>query len=134
VAASDRITTVVVVDAKGQPLGELSASVVDGLRENVQSGVASDISATTPPWDIALQISVPGRSAFIAIPVGIDRARLNPMHPYDARFADENGEIDPRVQEVRIGEPAHEAIAVLMGPATAKEYQKRPTSGPIERK
>ncbi len=58
----------------------------------------------TRPWPIALQIMIRDRPAFIAIPVGIDRVRLNPEDPYDARVADDKGRIDRRVQEVVIGE------------------------------
>ncbi|HGG57401.1 MAG TPA: hypothetical protein ENK31_06350 [Nannocystis exedens] len=122
-ASASRITNVVIVSLEAEPLGELPASVVESLRESVGGGIAEDLSATTPPWDLALQITVPGRPAFIAIPVGIDRVRLRPDDPYDASIADENGEIDPRVQEVVVGEATHDAIADLIGPRTAKEYQ-----------
>lgn len=129
VASAARITNVVVVDLEGRPLGELPATVVEGLRESVRGGIAEDLTATTPPWDIALQIMVSDRAAFIAIPVGIDRVRLNPAHPYDARIADDKGQIDLRVQEVCVGEATHDAIAALVGPTTAKEYQKPPING-----
>lgn len=129
VASATRITSVVVVDLEGQSLGELPATVVEGLQESVRGGIAGDLSATTPPWDIALQIRVSGRAAFIAIPVGFDRVRLSPDDPYDARIADAEGEIDRRVQEVVVGEATHDAIAALIGPRTAKEYQRPPIRG-----
>ena len=135
VAAASKITAVVVVDGDRAPKGELPAEALEALRAALGQGVQDDLSATTPPWDVALQFSVAGKPTFVAIPVGIDRARLNPTTPYDARIADAEGQIDPQVREVVIGEAAHEAIAKIVGPATAKEYQAVPrdeaTKGPM---
>lgn len=129
IAAADRITGVVVVDADRKPLGELPDGLLDGLRSALVAGPADDLTLTTPPWDVALQISVDGTLAFVAIPVGIDRARLSPAHPYDPRYADTEGRLDASVQEVVVGEAVHEAIGALVGPPTAKEFQLSPSQG-----
>ena len=130
VAVAQQITTITVVDADRAPKGELPAEVLESVKAALEQGVQEDLTATTPPWDIALQFSVEGSPAFVAIPVGFDRARLNPTTPYKALIADEDGDIDPRVREVVIGEAAHEAITALIGPPTAKEFQDRPRPAP----
>lgn len=126
VANAGRITAVVVVDADRKPVGELPAEAVDQLRRALAAGPSEDLTLTAPPWDIALQISVDGALGFVAIPVGTDRARLSPTHPYDPRYADDEGRLDPRVREVVVSEAVHDAIGGLVGPPTAKEFQVAP--------
>lgn len=109
----------------------IDASWVPRLKAQlVGAQVRDDLTNTPPAWKLGVRLFVDGVDApFVGLPVGYDRLRLNPHDPWSPRIALEDGNIDPEILEVVVGEAFIEhvdALAFAAQEAPGKEHRPRP--------